>query len=96
MGDERPRFEWDRANRDHIARHGGRPEEAEQAILDPHAILLEIETSRGEERTKAVGITASGRLLVVVFALRVGAIRPITAYDAGTRLEALYFAYRDL
>jgi len=94
-GDE-PKFDWDDANRDHRARHHVRPEEAEQAVLDPHAILVDIEVTGGEVRTKAVGMTASGRLLAVVFTVRGEAIRPITAYAAPARLEALYFEQRRL
>ena len=94
MGQEAPGFDWDDANRNHLARHHVRPEEAEQAILDPHAILVEIEVTSGEDRTKAVGMTAAGRVLAVVFTLRGEAIRPITAYAAPARLEALYFEQR--
>ena len=86
-----PEFDWDDANRDHLARHRVTPQEAEQAILDPRAILLEIEVSGGEERGKAVGMTAQGRILAVVFGLRGEVIRPITAYVPPTRLQRLYF-----
>ena len=89
-------FDWDAANRGHLARHNVSPGEAEQAILDPHAIVVEIESSIGEERTKAVGMTASGRVLAVVFTLRGEAIRPITAYAAPGGLEALYFRQRQI
>ena len=60
-------FQWDNANRDHLASHNVTPEEAEQAILDNHAAILEIQTGNDEERTKALGITATGRILAVVF-----------------------------
>ncbi len=91
VADDQPLFHWDENNHDHIARHGVSPEEAEQAILDPHAILLEIETRFGEERTEALGITASGQVLLVVSTFVGRAIRPITAYKADARLEKLYF-----
>ena len=35
-----------------------------------------------EERVKEVGLTAGGRIVVVVFTLKGEAIRPITAYEA--------------
>ena len=98
MGGAEPKFDWDDANRDHLARHHVRPEEAEQAVLDPHAIFVDIEV-RGdddEERTTTVGMTASGRVLAVVFTVRGEAVRPITAYAAPARLEALYFEQRRL
>jgi hypothetical protein len=94
VGQEVPEFDWDDANRDHLARHQVTPEEVEQAILDPHAIVLEIESTRDEERAKAVGITARGRVLAVVFTLRGEMIRPITAYAPSPRLQALYFQER--
>jgi hypothetical protein len=94
VGQEAPEFDWDDANRDHLARHQVTAQEAEQAILDPHAILLEIESAGGEERAKAVGMTARGRVLAVVFALRGEMIRPITAYAPSPRLQALYFQER--
>ena len=96
MGRGEPEFDWDDANRGHLARHNVSPGEAEQAILDPHAIVVEIESGIGEDRTKAVGMTASGRVLAVVFTLRGEAIRPITAYTAPARLEALYLGQRQI
>ena len=89
-----PEFQWDDVNRDHLASHNVTPEEAEQAILDNHAVLLEIQTGNDEERTKALGITATGRILAVVFTLRGDAIRPVTAYTATTRSKELYLKRR--
>jgi uncharacterized DUF497 family protein len=43
-----PEFQWDDANRDHLASHNVTPEEAEQAILDHHAVLLEIQIGGDE------------------------------------------------
>lgn len=94
LGTETPEFHWDDANRNHLARHEVIPEEAEQAILDPYAVLLEIQTDDKEERTKALGITSGGRILTVVFSFRGEAIRPITAYTATTRLQQLYLKRR--
>jgi uncharacterized DUF497 family protein len=76
LGSEALEFNWDNANRDHLALHNVSPEEAQQAILDPHAVLLEIQSGDGEERTKALGITSGGRILAVVFTFRGEAIRP--------------------
>jgi uncharacterized DUF497 family protein len=74
-------FHWDDSNGGHLARHDVSPSEAEEAILDPNAIFLEIQ-SGGEERVKAVGATMGGRILVVVFTWRGESIRAITAYGA--------------
>jgi uncharacterized DUF497 family protein len=94
--DEEARFDWDAFNRGHLARHGVTAEEAEQCILDPDAVFLEIQTETGEERTKALGMTSGGRILVVVFALRGMAIRPVTSYDAPESLRRIYFDQRPI
>ena len=72
------------------------PDEAEQCILDPDAVFLEIQTDTGEERTKALGRSSGGRILVVVFALRGLAIRPVTAYEAPDSLQWIYFHQRPI
>lgn len=82
-------FDWDEGNIDHVASHGVTAAEVEEAVLDPHAIMLEIQFE-DEERTKAVGRTEAGRILVVVFTFRGEAIRPITAYDGAKRDQAVY------
>ena len=73
-----PRFHWDAANRKHLARHGVKPQEAEQAILDPHMIVVDVEHVGGEERSRVVGMTRKGRVLTSAFTFRGDAIRPIT------------------
>lgn len=84
-------WDWDEANRLHLKRHSVSPEEAQEVILDADAIFLEIQFDTGEERTKALGMTRSGRMLEVVFTFRNEALRPITAYPASKRLQDLYF-----
>lgn len=87
-------FDWDDANARHLALHNVTQGEAEQAILDPHAALLEIQGGGNAERVKALGMTAAGRVLTVIFTFRGDAMRPITAYTASTRLQELYFKQR--
>jgi uncharacterized DUF497 family protein len=70
------------------------PKEAQQAIFDPQAVLLEIQSGDEEERTKALGITSGCRILAVVFTFRGEAIRPVTAYTAAARLQKLYLKRR--
>ena len=86
-------FEWDEINRGRLAQHRVVPHEAESAVLDKNAVLLELQFEAGEER-KSVGMTAAGRILAVVFTLRGDAIRPITAYTAPRRLQKLYIERR--
>ena len=51
------KFDWDEANTTHIARHGVRPEEAEEALTDPRRLVLRIRSQAGEERWTALGAT---------------------------------------
>lgn len=78
-------FEWDEDNVDHIARHDVEPDEAEDALRDPHRHLLR----KGDDRL-AIGRTPVGRILFVVFTLRGRAIRIVTAYDATEREKQQY------
>ena len=82
-------FQWDDSNVGHLDSHKVSSAETEEAIVDPNAILLEIQTG-AEERAKVVGASRDGRILVVVFTWRGEAIRPITAYDAPVILQRLY------
>jgi uncharacterized DUF497 family protein len=87
-------FDWDEGNVMHIARHGVLPHEVEQGILDPHAILLDIQMIAAEDRTRVIGMTVKGRILVSVFTIRDGKIRPITSHDAKPSLQEAYLAGR--
>ena len=77
---------------------GGRDHDACRSVAarrsecghDVNAVLLEIQFEENEERIKALGMTASGRILAVVLTVRGEAIRPITAYAAPRRLQKLY------
>ena len=89
-----PAFDWDEANTKHLERHRVTPKEAEEAILDPHSVLLDIQMIKMEERFRAAGMTATGRILTLVFTFRGEAIRPITARDADSKPREIYFAGR--
>ena len=54
-------------------------------------VLLEYEMVGHEDRWIAVGSTRTGRILIVVFAVRDEAIRPITGWPADKEASALYF-----
>ena len=75
-------FDWDEANTAHIARHGVRPEEAEEALTDPRRVVLKTRSQRGEERWAVLGATEGGRVLFAVFTQGRGRVRVITARDA--------------
>ena len=73
-------FEWDEQNAGHIAVHDVTPSEAEQVIAnDP--ITIEVVIRKGERRTVCAGWTDAGRVLKVVYALRNGQIRVVTAHE---------------
>jgi uncharacterized protein len=76
-------FDWDGANREKCQRHGVSIREIESIFDAPVAVVPDPAHSEAEERFKAIGQTAEGRHIFVVFTLRArkGAtlIRPISA-----------------
>ena len=81
-----PSFEWDESNRAHLSRHDVTPEEAEQVIThDP--IVLEAQIRNGERRVLCAGRSTEGRSLVVIYTLRHGRIRVVTAFPAKRKLR---------
>jgi uncharacterized DUF497 family protein len=86
-------FDWDDANRSHIARHNVLPNEVEQVFYnDP--LLLENYNQNGEERFNLVGETNRGRFLVVAVTWRGDAYRPITAWDATRSAKLDYLQWK--
>lgn len=86
-------IEWDAdkavAN---FGKHGVHFEEAATALLDPQALAQEDAYSEDEARWVLIGMSASARLLTVVYTLRDETrIRLISARKA-TRKEAGYYA----
>lgn len=74
-------FGWDSENTRHLAAHKVTPSEFEQVIHnDP--LDLDCEFVDDEERYRSVGVTDNGRLLLVVWTVRNGKIRAITAFPA--------------
>src|SRR4051812_21973707 len=89
-------FEWDAGNQTKIwTKHAVTPEEAEEVFLIGPAAPLGIQISPEvpEERLGIVGATTAGRILHVVFTLRTGKIRPISARPAHKKERDLYEAY---
>ena len=83
-------FEWDKHNQRHLARHGISRSDAEEVLSGNH-VLLEHEMVGDEQRWIGVGSTRAGRILMIVFALRGEAIRPITGWAADKESSALFF-----
>jgi uncharacterized DUF497 family protein len=70
-------FDWDDANRNHIARHGVLPEDCERAMAEPVVTVPGLET--GEPRWKTTGMSKR-RPLEVIWTLRGDRYRVVTAY----------------
>jgi uncharacterized DUF497 family protein len=58
-------FEWDDANRQHLAAHNVTPAEAEQVILNS-PFDLKAQLMDQEERSVQIGETDTGKVLIVV------------------------------
>ena len=76
-------FEWDAGNRAKCQKHGVSVAEVEDLFKRPVLIIPDATHSRGEERLRAIGKTASGRSVFLVFTIRVRGgkrfIRPVSA-----------------
>lgn len=92
-GAEKPDFDWDDANVDHIERHAVTPAEAEQVVTGA-SFPLYTEERGGEERHTELGETRNGRLLVVVWTWRGQKIRVVTAFSAGPKWRSLWYRLR--
>jgi len=86
-------FEWDEANRQHVARHGISPEEAEEAVTTD-SLDVDVQQHESEPRVLCFGRTKSGRLLTVLYAERHGKVRVVTAYEMTKAQQRLYFQER--
>ena len=86
-------FDWDQENVGHLGLHEVSRQEFEQVLInDPVDLEYQIEAS--EERFKSVGVTDSGRVLVVVWTIRRGKVRAVTAYPGSKRDEIRFRNFR--
>jgi uncharacterized protein len=76
-------FDWDDGNRAKCLQHGVSPAEIEALFDRPVLIIPDEAHSQGEERLRAIGKTAAGRSVFLVFTIRERdgehLIRPISA-----------------
>jgi uncharacterized DUF497 family protein len=77
-------FDWDEGNIKHLAVHEVTPAEFEQ-VLSNEPLDLDYVLIDNEERYRAVGLTSRDRLLSVVFTIRNGKVRGITAFPASAQ-----------
>jgi hypothetical protein len=82
-------FDWDVHNVGHIWRHGVLPDEVEQTVGRRHVLIAAAPHQR-EKRWKLFGITEEGRYLVVVFTIRRGRFRTVTAYAMNRSERRMY------
>ena len=76
-------FDWDAGNRAKCEKHGVSVAEVEGLFSSPLLLIADASHSQSEERLRAIGKTASGRSVFLVFTIRVRAgkrlIRPVSA-----------------
>lgn len=87
-------FDWNAANVGHILRHAVTPFEVEEAVGGRH-VTFPAKTVEGEKRWKLFGKTAPGRHLVVVFTIRRGLFRTVTAYEMNSAERKKYGPHID-
>lgn len=87
-------FDWDKGNAEKSQiKHGVNPEEVEEMFCGTHKIVpLGIQTSpkTEEERIGIIGADEGGRILHLVFTIREGRVRPISARPAHRKERSLY------
>lgn len=84
-------FEWDEGNLEHIKKHHVEAKECEEAFFNKPLLVLKDEIhSQSEERLQALGLTKGGRMLFMVFALRSGKVRVISAKDQNKKERKIY------
>jgi uncharacterized DUF497 family protein len=85
-------FEWDEGNLPKLwERHGVSGAECEQLFFNhPLVAALDEKHSGEEDRYYALGHTDSGRLLFVVFTIRKGLVRTISARDMNRKERKVY------
>lgn len=72
-------FDWDDENETHLAWHEVSVEEAIEAFYHPF-LLVDEQLEDGEKRTFVIGRTDSWRVLGLVYTVRLGKLRVITAF----------------
>jgi uncharacterized protein len=78
------KFDWNKANIEHVARHAVTPGEVEEVFANGLSGVVDY-ARQGERRSSGVGATDAGRRLLVVFTMRRGRVRTVTAYPARSK-----------
>ena len=72
-------FDWDEGNREKCRKHGISVAEIEEAFAELTRVAPDLKHSECEPRQVAIGRTAAGRYVFVVFTMRGVLIRPLSA-----------------
>jgi len=83
-------FDHDKATSNPLKHDGVTFEEASPVLLDPYALTLEDRDSDGEQRWVTLGMGGKGRILVVVWTLRIDSVRLISAWKANQPQRVRY------
>lgn len=84
-------FEWDKGNVSKNKKHNVEDKEVEEVFFDESKKTFKDHLhSNGEERFRIIGKTKKGRLLFVVFTMRKGKARIISARDISKKEVYLY------
>jgi uncharacterized DUF497 family protein len=86
-------FQWNLGNAaKNVLKHGVQVHEIEEGFYSGSALPLGVQTRphHSEQRLGVIGTTFKGRFLQVVFALRGGAVRPISARTANKKERKQY------
>src|SRR6266511_946782 len=86
-------FEWDKGNSNkNWDKHSVTQQEAEQPFFDEHKLITrDIAHSQTEQRFIMLGKTKESRLLYVVYTIRKGKIRIISARDITKKKEVSFY-----
>jgi len=85
-------FDWDEGNSEkNWIKHKVRKKESEQVFYDPYLIVSEDpKQSKLEQRWMLIGKTTLGRTLVIIFTIKGGKLRVISARSANRKERRLY------
>lgn len=84
-------FEWDSGNKQHIAKHNVKSEEAEEVFYDDNCVnFKDLKHSGIEERYIIIGSTKKKKILYQVFTIRRDKIRIISSRNLNRKEVSLY------
>jgi hypothetical protein len=87
-------FDWDRANRNKCQKHGVSVSEIVSLFTSPLLMIPDVAHSKSEARMRALGKSSTGRMVFLVFTVRLKGgrrlIRPIIAHYMHAKEIASY------